>query len=528
MHKVNIMNLIERFKKADNRTIWQLLDKLATEPDVFSTHPKQLTPYFEGDTYVYIHDMDMVIVYLDKHIDGQSVLADEEKFNGESPLYFTESSHWISPVYLLLLASHGIRQVLRRLDMKEPTIQCVCLTNTYIINKEDMFEVWDWLDVTMIDMVNVRRDAQVSDNTETSGGLLFMNYMTHKGMTKWELDPKYDHVVENNPIALKNESSPKNEEEETCELEDDIDINIPDVGNLHGVQILKPIRHPDRLLNQLIGLEDVKKRISDITMFTQYNHRLRALGGKAHHISLHSVFYGNPGTGKTTIGRIYSSLLFKAGVLSKGHVVLVNGRQAFVGRHFGDEESSVEKLIDLARGGQLFIDEAYTLAGNHHEDPGYLILPLLMQIMADEKYRDISIVIAGYQKPLEELLATNPGLDSRFPYANRILFPDYSPNELFEIAMKRMEEFDYSVSQEFQYKLKEIIAEDYAHRSPSFGNARYVTAMMEEIYIKHGIRCIKEDIKDAKELHNITLDDIFILEQKKKNFVIREKRKIGF
>ena len=525
------MNLIDRFKKASNRTIWQLLDKLATEPDVFSTHPKQLTPHLEGDTYVYIHDMNIVIVYLDKHIDGQSVLADENKINDESPspLYFTESSHWISPIYLLQLASHGIRQVLRKLDMREPTIRCVCLTNTYIINKEDMFEVWDWLDVIMIDMVNVKREAKVSDNIETTGGLLFTNYMTHKGMAKWELDPKYDHVVENNPIALKNESSPKNEEEEICELEDDIDIIIPDVGNLHGVQIIKPVRHPDRLLNQLIGLEDVKKRISDITMFTEYNYRLRAFGGKAHQISLHSVFYGNPGTGKTTIGRIYSSLLFKAGVLSKGQVVFVNGRQAFVGRHFGDEESSVEKLIDLARGGLLFIDEAYTLVGNHHEDPGYLILPLLMQIMADEKYRDIGIVIAGYQKPLEELLATNPGLDSRFPQANRIYFPDYTPEELFEIALRQIEEYDYTGTKEFKDKLKEIIAKDYAHCNPStFGNGRYVTGMMEELFIRHGIRCIKENIKDAKELHRITLDDILPLEQKNSRFDIRLQKKIGF
>ena len=391
-----------------------------------------------------------------------------------------------------------------------------------------MFEVWDWLNVTMIDMVNVKRDAQVSDNTETSGGLLFMNYMTHKGMAKWELNPKYDHVVENNPIALKNESLLKNEEEEMCELEDDIDIIIPDVGNLRGVQIIKPIRHPDRLLNQLIGLKDVKKRISDITLFTQFNSRLRAFGGKTHQISLHSVFYGNPGTGKTTVGRIFSSLLRKAGVLSKGHVVLVNGRQAFVGRHFGDEEIAVEKLIDLAKGGLLFIDEAYTLQGNHHEDPAYLILPLLMQIMADERNRDIGIVIAGYQKPLEELLATNPGLDSRFPHANRIFFPDYSPQDLFEIALRRMQEYGYSGTKECQYKLKEIIAEGYAHRNPStFGNGRYVAEIMEKLFFRHGIRCMQEGIDSVEELHKITLNDILSLQQKN-NFEIKPIRKIGF
>jgi len=518
------MNIIEHFKEASNHTIWQLLDKLATEPEVFSTHPQQLTPHLEGDTYVYVHNTDMVIVYLDKHIDGQSVLADEEKFDDESPLYFSESSHWVSPVYLLQLASHGIRQVLRSHGMKEPIIQCVCLTNTYIINKEDMLAKWDWLNVTMIDMVNVKREAKVTENMDTAGSLLFMNYMMYKRTADWNLDPRYDHVIENNPVSL----SKKCDEDGMCELDEEIEIDVPGTGSLHGVQIIKPIRHPDRKLEKLIGLEEVKRRISDITLFSQYNNRLRSIGGKTHQISLHSVFFGNPGTGKTTVGRIFASLLLKAGVLSKGHVVLVNGRQAFVGRYFGDEEHAVEKLIDLAKGGLLFIDEAYTLNGNHHEDPGQLILPLLMQTMADESFRDIGVVIAGYQKPLEELLALNYGLDSRFPHANRILFPDYSPKDLFDIALKQMEEYEYTGTEEFLNKLKETIAEDYAHRNPStFGNGRYVSSIMEEIFIRHGIRCIKENINDIDEIHDLTLDDILSLD-KKNRFEIKSCRKIGF
>ncbi len=522
------MNIIERFKNASNRTIWQLLDELATEEDVFSAHPHQLTPLLEDDTYIYIQSTNMVIVYIDRHVQSQSVLADEEMFNDESPLYFTEREHWISPVFLLQLASHGIRQVLRKLGMKEPAVQCVCLTNTHIINKEDMLEVWNWLGVTMIDLVNVKRDIKVSDNMNT-GRNLYMTYMMHKWMAKWELDSEYDHVVENFPVALESVASEKCDEEGMGELDDEIEFEVPDIGNLHGVQIIRPICSPERMLDQLIGLEEVKRRISDFALFSQYNNRLRAIGGKAHHISLHSVFYGNPGTGKTTVGRIFASLLLKAGVLSKGHVVLVNGRQAFVGRHFGDEESAVEKLINLAKGGLLFIDEAYTLQGNHHEDPGQLILPLLMQMMADETYRDIGVVIAGYQKPLEELLSLNSGLDSRFPHANRFFFPDYTPSELFKMALNRMDEFDYVCTEVFKEKLKEIIEDDYAHRNPStFGNGRYISGIIEEIYIRHGIRCVIEDIKDATKLHNITLDDILPLQKKKSGFVIKENRKIGF
>ncbi len=525
-------NLIERFKEASNTTIWSLLEQLSTESDVFSMHPAQLTPQLEGPCYVYGQDMDLVIVYLDKHADGQSVLADEERFADEDPLYFTESSHWTSPVYLLQLASHAIRQVLRRLKMRQPTIHCVCVTNTYIINKEDMTEVWEWLNVTMIDMATVRREAKVANNMQSMGGLMLSSYLEHKEMARWELDPDYDHVVENNPVAPKSDGRavPCDADLDDEELPEEIPVDLPSADNLRGVQIINPVRHPERLLSRLTGLTEVRHRISDIALFSQYNNQIRALGGKAHPISLHSVFYGNPGTGKTTVGRIFASMLLKAGVLSKGHLVLVNGRQAFVGRFFGDEEAVVEKLIRLSKGGILFIDEAYTLMGNHHEDPGRLILPMLMQLMADETNRDVAVVLAGYQQPLEELLALNDGLASRFARANRICFPDYPPEDLFQIALMKMEEYGYAATEAAKGELMAIIAHDYAHRNPrSFGNGRYVVNRMDEVFLHHGIRCISENLTTPEQgLYRIELADVAPLRMKKDAFEVRTKNRIGF
>lgn len=264
-------------------------------------------------------------------------------------------------------------------------------------------------------------------------------------------------------------------------------------------------------------------------MFTQYNYRLRVLGAKDHQISLHSVFYGNPGTGKTTIGRIFASLLLQAGVLSKGHLVLVNGRQAFVGSNFGDEEAAVEKVITLAEGGILFIDEGYQLMGNHPNDPGKLILPMLMQIMADESRRDFGVVIAGYQKSMEQLIDLNPGLESRFKESNRFHFPDYSPQELFQIAMRKMDEYGYVITKKVQEELMNIILSDFQNRNPeNFGNRRYIANRMEELFMYHGIRCVKENIDSLEGLHNIELSDILYLQQKKGSDKIRAKKKIGF
>ncbi len=515
------MNIIERFKNVNSQTVWDLMDQLSMEDDIFSVRPYQLTPLLEDDTYVYIHDMNMVIVYIDRHIQGQSVLADEELFNNESPLYFTEREHWISPIYKLQLANHGIRQVLRKLGMKEPSIYGVCLTNVSIINKADMLEIWNWLDVTMIDEVHVKKDLKVSENYDTFGGSLFKSYMSHRYFASWKLDAKYDHVVENAPITQMKELEVYEQEE--------ININVPDAGNLKGVQIIKPVRNPSQSIERLIGLENIKRRLSELKIFTQYNNLLCSLGAKPHHISLHSVFYGNPGTGKSTVGRLFASLLLEAGMLSKGHVVFVNGRQAFVGRLFGDEESAVESIISLAEGGVLFIDEAYTLNGNHSDDPGKLVLPMLMQVMADERRRDLAIIIAGYEKPLQNLLALNPGLDSRFAQTNRYHFPDYIPQELFQIAMERINEYGYTITEEAKEKLMTMITDDYKHRDPdTFGNGRYVMNCMEDIFFHHGNRCMKENIDNLEGLHNIELSDILPVQQKKESLMIKTKREIGF
>jgi len=255
---------------------------------------------------------------------------------------------------------------------------------------------------------------------------------------------------------------------------------------------------------------------------TRYNRLMHKMfpNSKQHEVSLHSVFLGRPGTGKTTVCKIFGSLLRQAGALSKGHVVVCD-RGTFLGTLWGDEERSVRQVVEMAQGGVLMIDEAYQLNGKHEGDPGKLVVPLLMNISADEKQRDIAIVLCGYKEPMEKLLETNPGLYSRFP--NRFEFADFTVDELLEITRLRIKEYEYEFTLEAWDKYRLLLARTYAQRDPNtWGNARFIANQLERIYIQHATRCVKQRPIDKLQLRLLTPEDILPIE------VPKEKRRIGF
>ncbi len=229
------------------------------------------------------------------------------------------------------------------------------------------------------------------------------------------------------------------------------DISIPD-GEIEQnqnisvkVEILRPIANPREELNKLVGCSDIKRRMDELVALTSYNKMMHELfpNGKQHEVSLHSVFLGRPGTGKTTVCKIFGSLLRQAGALSKGHVVVCD-RGTFIGTLWGDEERSMKQVLEMAKGGVLMIDEAYLLNGKHDNDPGKLVIQLMMNILADETQRDIAIVLCGYKEPMMKLLDTNPGLQSRFP--NKFEFTDFTVDELLEITRRRIKDYDSTIS----------------------------------------------------------------------------------
>ncbi|MBR1668994.1 MAG: AAA family ATPase [Bacteroidaceae bacterium] len=290
------------------------------------------------------------------------------------------------------------------------------------------------------------------------------------------------------------------------------------------VEVLPVLENPEEELDKLIGCDAIRKQMEELTALTRYNRKMRRLypGAPMHDVSLHAVFQGAPGTGKTTLCKIYASLLHKAGSLSKGHVVVAS-RASFIGTRWGDEEGAVAQVLKAARGGVLMIDEAYQLVTAHPNDPGRLVLPLMMPMLADEKNRDIAVVLCGYKGLMQQLLDTNEGLRSRFVHV--FDFPDFDVKQLLEIAKRRVSFFQYRFTRSAWMLFSQRVKEAYEQRDQkTWGNARYVANLLDVVYVRHAQRCMKDNIDDYEPMHSLTVRDV-------KKAVLapsRPARKVGF
>lgn len=274
-------------------------------------------------------------------------------------------------------------------------------------------------------------------------------------------------------------------------------------------------------LDALIGLEGVKKSIRENITYLNFT-KLRNEKGfeDKNKISLHSIFTGNPGTGKTTVVKMLGKIYQKMGLLTKGHVVEVD-RVALVGEYIGQTAPKTKKAIDSARGGILFIDEAYSLAraDDDSKDFGKEVVEILLKEMSDGP-GDIAIIGAGYPKQMKKFIESNPGLKSRF--SQYFEFEDYLPEELYQIALFAAKNKQITFTPEADNYLKEHLTEAYRKRDENFGNARFVHAVVEEAKHDMGLRLMKSaNLNDLtkEELSTITLEDIqsvFLAEQKKK------------
>ncbi|MBQ9561064.1 MAG: AAA family ATPase [Prevotella sp.] len=288
------------------------------------------------------------------------------------------------------------------------------------------------------------------------------------------------------------------------------------------LQILPPLRNPKEEMDKLVGCQDIKQRIEQLTMMSRYNRMMRTANpeGKRHELALHSIFYGRPGTGKTTVCKIMGGLLRKSGALSIGHVVVCS-RKDFIGTHWGDEERVVRKAVEEAKGGVLMIDEAYQLVSENPNDPGRLVIPLLMDVLSDEKQRDIAIVLCGYKDEMKKLIDLNPGLNSRFP--NVFEFKDFTIDELLEITERRVKEYGYEFTRAAWRKYRGIIEDAYKVRDANtWGNARFIANLLDKIYLNHAMRCVKKSGMDRRHLLQITPADVQPIE------VAKPKPHFGF
>ncbi|MEM1218408.1 MAG: AAA family ATPase, partial [Bacteroidota bacterium] len=269
-------------------------------------------------------------------------------------------------------------------------------------------------------------------------------------------------------------------------------------------------------LDALIGLSAIKRQVRDHARYIQFLQLRKEKGyEEKEEVNVHSVFIGNPGTGKTTVAKMMGKLYHKMGILSKGHVHEVD-RVDLVGEYIGQTAPKVKEAIDKARGGVLFIDEAYALARSNDDtkDFGREVIEILVKEMSNGE-GDLAVIVAGYPREMQHFLDSNPGLKSRFKLYFE--FSDYLPQELAKIATYACQEKGVLLTEEATIKVEDIIIKAVRERDRSFGNARFVYDLIEKAKINLGLRVMDTETPNElpKELLGIIeLEDVERIEIK--------------
>ena len=258
-------------------------------------------------------------------------------------------------------------------------------------------------------------------------------------------------------------------------------------------------------INDLIGLENIKQEIASLVNLLRVQQMRDQAGLSSFETSNHMVFYGNPGTGKTTIARKVGQIFKQLGILSKGHLIETD-RAGLVAGYLGQTAIKTREVLDSANGGILFIDEAYTLCQDNSQDQyGQEATDTILKYMEDNR-GDIVVIVAGYNNEMIRFINSNPGLKSRFNKYFR--FPDYSAEELYEIFRDMAAKAQYTLDAGCQEKLKKLLNELHLSKGENFGNGRTVRNLFERCVANQANRVIALANPSSHELMRLTAEDI--------------------
>ena len=266
-------------------------------------------------------------------------------------------------------------------------------------------------------------------------------------------------------------------------------------------------------MESLIGIKDIKKEIDKIVNYVKI-----CKERKSKLPSLHMCFTGNPGTGKTTVARIMGQIFKEEKILSKGEFVEIHGRD-LVGQYVGWTAKEVQRHVRRAKGGILFIDEAYSLNSDTRGSFEDEAIATLIKEMEDNR-DDLCVILAGYKDEMKELIERNPGFESRIQFY--IDFPDYSESELYEIFKNLVKKENYKLSSQIKDYLEEYFAK--SKKSSTFANGRFVRNLYEKVKIEQANRVSGNSNQDINLIKKCDIENVLDKIQVKQEV----KRKIGF
>ena len=326
-----------------------------------------------------------------------------------------------------------------------------------------------------------------------------------------ELSPKVEEL-------LREESKKRTTERSQERISDDIVDDIDDLNDTNDVESestsaararAPKVRSSDastadilRDLRRLVGLEPVKIEVERLVAAREFTNARVAAGKPAIEQSPHLVFTGNPGTGKTTVARMVADLYKALGILKKGHVVEADCSK-LIAAYIGQTPIKTQRLCEEARGGVLFIDEAYGLTGHQHQGYGPEAIETLLKFMEDNR-GDIVVIVAGYPKEMQGFLDANPGLRSRFDVV--IDFPDYATDELGQIFDLYLQEYELTLTVDAREKVISYV--NSLPRGRGFGNGRAMRNFFNEVVRRHAVWATRDGEINAVDLTMITAEVI--------------------